>query len=337
MRLRFKQLVCIVLSSAMLITSVNPVKVLADSEKIITLGADLSEEQKQTVLDFIGVDDTELDSIEVLTITNEDEHEVLDGIVASSVIGSHTYSCAYIEPTVSGGINIKTANLTYVTSDSLCNALQTAGIENCNLIVTAPFEVSGTGALTGVFKAYESTGDDLDDDKKELAAEELMIDAELEDEYGEDSSDFISELKDEVVNGDEFTTDELESLVRTKASSYGIDLKDDDLTKISELLNKLQGLDYDVDAFKEKLSSIESEVEEKAEETKGVLGKIADFFKGIYNFFVNLFSGGSSDVATTSEDTENTTSSIFDNVDTSIFQFDDAQSNLDTPEPTDNN
>ncbi len=35
------------------------------------------------------------------------------------------------------------------------SALATAGITDARIIVASPFEVSGTAALTGVYKAYE--------------------------------------------------------------------------------------------------------------------------------------------------------------------------------------
>jgi uncharacterized protein YpuA (DUF1002 family) len=130
----------------------------ADSSRIVTLGANLNEEQKEKVLSFFGLTESDLDNMDVIYVNNKQERQYLEGIVADDVIGTKTYSCSYIEPTTSGGINVKTANLTYVTSSILYNTLQTAGVENCNIIVTAPFPVSGTGALTGIFLAFDNAG-----------------------------------------------------------------------------------------------------------------------------------------------------------------------------------
>lgn len=80
-------------------------------------------------------------------------------------------------------------------------------------------------------------------------------------------------------------------------------------------MGKLQNLEYDIDAFPTKLEDIKASVEEKAEEAEGFLDKIADFFKAIVDFFKNLF--GISD----SEETEPVSEpSIFDDVDTSVFE-----------------
>ena len=43
------------------------------------------------------------------------------------------------------------------------------------LLAAAPFEVSGTGALTGILMAYESaSGEQLDETKKEIATQEMI-------------------------------------------------------------------------------------------------------------------------------------------------------------------
>ena len=41
----------------------------------------------------------------------------------------------------------------------IASALTTAGVENCDVKAASPFDVSGTGALTGAMKAYEVATD----------------------------------------------------------------------------------------------------------------------------------------------------------------------------------
>ena len=191
-----KKLITLLMTFAVTLSVFSPVS-YADATKIVTLGADLSDEQKQTVLNFFGIDD--LGTVQAIEINNTEEHETLGDFVPAEQIGTKTYSCAYIEPTNSGGINVKTANLTYVSNQTLANALMTAGIQNCNLIVTAPFPVSGTGALTGVYKAYDSMGKKLDEDKKVVATQELLVTSEMEETYGDEINQVITEIKDEVI------------------------------------------------------------------------------------------------------------------------------------------
>ena len=149
----------------------------ADSSKIVTLGADLSQEQIDLMISYFGVNTNEVD---IITVTNADEHRYLDGIATPGQIGSKTFSCTYIEPTNSGGIHIKTVNLTWVTCDMIKNALVTSGITDCNVIAAAPIQVSGTGSLTGIFMAYEqASGEVLNEEKVEIASEELITTMEI--------------------------------------------------------------------------------------------------------------------------------------------------------------
>ena len=60
-------------------------------------------------------------------------------------------------------MDVTTSNITWCTPEMYISALATAGITDAKVVVAAPFEVSGTAALTGVYKAYEDmTGKKLD-------------------------------------------------------------------------------------------------------------------------------------------------------------------------------
>ena len=86
--------------------------VSADAMRVVTLGADLSKEQMNTMLRYFKVN---ADEVEIMYITNEDEREHLSDYVPLSQIGTRTVSCAYVRPTDSGGIKVRTANLNWVT------------------------------------------------------------------------------------------------------------------------------------------------------------------------------------------------------------------------------
>ena len=55
---------------------------------VIALGADLSAEQKASVLSMMGVSEEELSNYTVITITNQDEHKYLDSYVCKNHQGS---------------------------------------------------------------------------------------------------------------------------------------------------------------------------------------------------------------------------------------------------------
>lgn len=307
-----------------LTVGMTPISAFADSGRIVTLGADLTDSQKETVLDFFGLKDSDLDNMQVITVTNQDERSYLEGTVSDAVIGTQTLSCSYIEPTTSGGINVETANLTYVTKNTLYNALQTAGIENCNLVVTAPYKVSGTGALTGIFKAYEADGKKLDDDKKEAATQEMVDTAKLENTYGEGAAQVIGDVKDQVVSSDkDMTDDQIRDLIKTAAKAKGIDLNDSDIDTILNMVKRVQSMDYDKSAFSNTLDKISGQLDGLNDKADGILGAIQEFFGNIVKWFQGLF-GGSNDNVNSNANTNDSHSSagILGNLNTNVIELD---------------
>ncbi|MBO7674526.1 MAG: DUF1002 domain-containing protein [Atopobiaceae bacterium] len=308
-----------------MVCALMPTAALADSGRIVTLGANLNDQERATVLNFFGLTEADLKNLSVVTVTNEDERAHLASSVDIAVIGDKTYSCSYIQPTTSGGIYVQTANLTYVTNYMLYNALQTAGVKNCNLVVTAPYPVSGTGALTGVFMAYESQGQQLDEAKEEVATQELVTTAQLTETYGDGVAEVISDVKDQVISNEQILTDEqIRQVVQGVAASQGLRLTDADLDRIMQLVSHLQQLGYDASAFDVTLSDFESklqEVTQKAQEAGGVLDAIGNFFQGIIDWFKGLFGGNVPSV----EDVSQSAQDFFSGFNTDVFQWDGAQ------------
>ena len=168
----------ILLSGAILLGSIN--LSFADGANVVTLGANLSSAQRETMLKYFGVNENE---VVVVEVNNQQERKYLQGVATEAQLGKKTFSCAYVEPTKRGsGINVKTANITWATSSMIASILSTVGIEDANVVAAAPFPVSGTGMLTGIMIAFEdATGKPLDETKKELASEELIITGDLAD------------------------------------------------------------------------------------------------------------------------------------------------------------
>lgn len=308
-----------------------PTPALADASRVVTLGADLSAEQRATVLQFFGLTEADLNNLTVVTVTNADERSHLSSSIDLGVIGNKTYSCSYIQPTNSGGIYVQTANLTYVTNYMLYNALQTAGVKNCNLVVTAPFLVSGTGALTGVFMAYEAQGQTLDDAKEEAATEELVTTADLTETYGTNIAEVISDVKDEVIStpGDA-TDDQIREIIKRVAAAKGIPITDADIDRILQLVSRLQHLDYDLDAFDTTLADFESKLQEvtsQAQQAGGILDTIGGFFQGIIDWFMGLFNGGNTP---SMEDVSQSAQDFFNDFNTDVFQWDNAEAQSQT-------
>ena len=83
-----------------------------------------------------------------------------------------------------------TKNINYCTTGMYENAMVTAGIEDAEAIVAAPFEISGTAALIGVIEAYsEMTGKDVDEDNIDAALDELVTTGEIKDDSSTDGDE----------------------------------------------------------------------------------------------------------------------------------------------------
>lgn len=276
---KFKKIIPFVVTLS-LFASCLPMVAKADSSKVVTLGANLSDEQKNDMYEYFG---TSADKVETIEVTNADERKYMEGIATESQIGTRTYSCSYVEPTESGGIQVKTANLTFVTSSMIASTLTTSGVENCNVVAASPIEVSGTGALTGIMMAYESaSGETLDEGQKEAATEELVTTGELADAVGqEEATDLMNNIKQEVIEDGITDKDEIQDVVEDNADKLNITLTQEQLDKIVALMEKISQYDYDVKALKDTLENLE--------------GKSEGFFAKIWNSIKGFFGGDKGD------------------------------------------
>ncbi len=270
-----------------------PMTVLADSASVVTLGADITEAEKQAVLSYFGI--TDINSVEVVQVNNAEEHSILDAYIPPEKIGNKTYSCAYIVPTASGGLNIQMQNITYVTQETLANALMTAGINNCNLMVTAPKAVSGTGALAGVYKAYDKMGVALDSSKKDLAVQEMVVVSQLVENHGNDINKVVAEVKKQVA--DKALTDtEVKQIIIDTANEHNISLTEEETEKLLSIVDQIMKLDYNVESF---VSSVNSTIDEITGKTNSAKEFITNIFNNIKGFFEKL--SGKEDSATPKE------------------------------------
>ena len=258
-----RNLIGALLCSACLV-AVNAVPAMADAVRVVTLGADLTEDQKNTMMRYFQVDSNQ---VQILTITNQDERDHLSAYVPLEQIGTRTVSCAYVKPTDSGGIKVRTANLNWVTCNMIATTLSTSGVNNCEVVAACPFEVSGTGALTGILMAYETaSGETLDETKKEIATEELVVTGDLAQQVGQNDATYIvNEAKKQVVQNNIQNADEIYNIVVNIAEQNNMQVDSDQLDKIVSLLEEIAQQNYNYDDMKETLENVEENVSGEAE------------------------------------------------------------------------
>lgn len=297
---------------------------LADSFISVTLGADLSEDQKNSMLEYFKIDKNDAN---ILEVTSKEEYEALGDIATPAQLGTKSISCSYVEPKSSGGLDIKTNNLTWVTEGMIKNSLITAGITDAKVVAAAPFKVSGTAALTGILKGFEnsSEGDKITEENKEAANEELFVTAEIGDEIGQDdATNLINDIKKDVLKEEPKTKEEVNEIVDDTINNYDYNLSDESIDKIKELMNKINDLDLDYSSIKDQLNEISDQLADKidSDAVKGFFDKICDFFSNLWDSIVNFFTGDDED--NTSKEEPTTTEESENNSD---INLDDSNSN----------
>ncbi len=263
----------------------------ADSvdQSYLSLGADLSSTEKAEVLRLLGVDDADLDEYMVVTVTNADEHTYLDDYLSSSVIGSRALSSCLIEKTDEGnGINVTTKNITYCTSGMYENALSTAGIADADVTVAGPFNISGTAALVGAMNAYEDmTGEDISEDSKDAATNELVVTSELADAIDDPelAEQIVAFVKEKVVSADLDSQEDIKEIIEEGEEEFDVDLTEDQEQQIIDLMEKISKLDLDIDELKQQAANIYDQLKQLNINTGGILQAIQGFFSRNASFF----------------------------------------------------
>ncbi len=269
------------------------VKVEIGDVPYLALGADLTAEQKQTVLNLMGIGDVDLSGYDIVTVTNEEEHQYLDSYIDSATIGTRALSSVVIMKDEPGsGISVSTKNINYCTVGMYRNALATAGLQDAKVIVAGPFELSGTAALIGAMKAYsQMTGESVDTAALDIALDELVLTGSVREKYdalsGGEAEELIAYLKGMVVSED-LSTDQIKKLIKDGADQYGVSLSDDEINNICGFLDKLKDVDLDTDEIMGYAENLYDKFKDIKidEETQNFFLKIIN---AIIEFFKKLF------------------------------------------------
>ena len=294
------KVIAVFLICAAVLTPVANVKADAvEATSYISFGADLSEKEKSTVMGLLDISEAELDNYEVVEVTNDEEKKYLGDYLSANVIGTRALSSVRVDKGEEGsGIGVETKNITYCTAGMYSNALITAGIEDADVVVAGPFNISGTAALVGAMKAYSAmTGEEFDQEKADAATNELVDTAELAKEIGpEEAEQLVALAKQKVISGELKSKEDIEKAIEEAAKSLDISLTAQQKQKLLCLLDKIKDLDIDVNSLKEQAKDMYNKIKDlgiEMDDAKNILEKVADFFsdlgRKIADFFDNLF------------------------------------------------
>ena len=264
--------------------------------EILSFGSSLNQREEAALRDYFGVSD----EMEAIYVDNETAIKQLG--LAPDALDDYKggwYSSAYVKLTDQGGINVSSKNVSLVT-----NALITSGILNCEVIVSAPFMVTGESALAGILAgAEEIMGESLSEENKIVAKEEIDTTLEIADEIlnnpdneinsSSDSSTvasgIINDIKQQVIKDSPNST-QIEQIIVNVTNNYGVDLSEESTERIANLMEDVNKLDIDYKDIKETMKNIGDSISESLKEA-GVKLKESGLLEKIGNWFVDLVRG----------------------------------------------
>lgn len=254
----------------------------AGGQIVISLGQDLTATQRDEVLNYFArTIDTQ--NARLITVSNQEERKYLEGKIDSQIIGTRAISSACVSLIDSGqGIAVKTNNISWVNPFMYANALSTAGVNDAQVLVTAPFKVSGTAALTGIIKAFESaTGTQLSEDAKETAHQEVAETSKLGQKIGQDKAgQIIYEVKRQVIEKNISDPEEIRRIIIEVSADLNVKLSEEDIQRIIDLMQNLNRLNINISKLNQQLNKLQQGLEDIKSDTqqaRGFIQKLIDF------------------------------------------------------------
>lgn len=254
-------------------------------EPAVVYGETLTDEQKEEVRRLLEVDTNQVNEF---TVTGQDLSNYIGGNP-----NSRMFSSAKITHKENGHgivVNIVTAdNITEVTNDMYSNALLTAGVENALIEVASPVQVTGHSALSGIYKAYDAKGAELDKDRMEVANEELNVATELAEKDGvsqEKVTELMTEIKKEIADKDPATREDVEEIIQEQLSKLEINLSEEDRQLLTDLFEKMRDIDIDFDKVRDQLDDLTHKIKDKLDDLnidEGFWEKVVNWFKNLFN------------------------------------------------------
>jgi uncharacterized protein YpuA (DUF1002 family) len=173
------------------------------------------------------------------------------------------------------------------------NALITAGVKDAEIYVTAPFDVSGTAALTGITKAYEvSTGTEIPEAQKQVANQEMVTTAKLGDQIGDKNAiSLLTTIKDKMAKEPPKTDGDITNIINISANELNINLTDDQKQNLLDLFKKMKNAHIDWNQVGDQLQVAKQKFDNfiNSDEGKSIISKIKEFIMSIIDIIKSWF------------------------------------------------
>lgn len=286
-----KKIMLLILLCCVLVFPLKSFADMAEGDMIVTLGQDLTPEQKTSILAEMGAPQ----NVQTITVTNQEEHQYLGKYIASSLIGTRAISSSAITIASQGsGITVKTKNINWVTNDMYVNALITAGVKDAKIYITAPIPVSGTAALTGIIKAYEVSSDKkIPEDVKQAANQEMVETAKLGDSIGSDkAAALIAKVKQEMAQQKPQNDQDLRNMIQKAANDLSIKLSDQEMQNLVDLFDKLKNANINWNQVNDQLQKAGNHISSflHSSQGQGFLEQLKQFLISLIDAIKSIFS-----------------------------------------------
>ena len=141
-------------------------------------------------------------------------------------------------------------------------------------------------------KAYdEMSGEKISEDNKDAATNELIVTGELAEELNdsEKAEQFLAFIKEEVLSADIKDKEEIYDLIDRCAEEMKIEITESQRKEIADLMEKINGLDLDIDQLKKQASDIYDKLSQMDLNTEGffdkIMAAIGQFLEAIRGLF----------------------------------------------------
>ena len=267
--------------------------------EILSFGSNLNKKEEAALREYFGVSS----DMAAIYVDNATAIEQLG--LAPNALDNYTggwYSSAYVKLTNSGGVVVTSNNVSLVTNEMFTNALITSGILNCEVMVSAPFMVTGESALAGILAgAEEIMGESLSEENKVVAKEEIDTTLEIADELlnneeneihssGDSStvaSGIINDIKQQVIKDSPNST-QIQQIIINVTKQYGVELSEETNARVLSLMEEVKDLNIDYQDIEETMKNIGDKISNSLKEA-GIKLQESGFFERIFNRFAELF------------------------------------------------
>lgn len=279
---------------------------------VMTLGSSLTSEQRQGTIDVLSAKIHNNNS-QQLTITGDTLVKYLNPAGNNFTSNSGVWSSALIEKTRRGsGINVEIVsyngkdNITTITANQYRNAALTAGITDANIYVTSAIPIDGSGALAGVYAAFNQNGNTLNQSQVNAAQNEMGTLSKItqQNEGEKNYSDAqlnnaVAQAKSDMAKiGPHITINQITNIVNNTIKDNNLQnvLSDNQKQQIINLLVNVRDSGALTHGdFKDQANKLSDTIKDKAQ---GIINKVntpqnqnllQQIWNGIVNFFYNIF------------------------------------------------